>query len=173
LGGNLFEGKVILDKTFGHLAYGCVQCCGYDWTLISGLQPVVIVGSPQIPVPLSDLNKAFSALQHLGITGEVTPVAFQEFGSGKKAVAFVILSHLPSATIRLQQPKSDEVAYAQDVEALNRWNSYSTTPKTFERRITLKASDKPGTVLVTVELSNGASQGFEVCCWTNEPNPRP
>ncbi len=27
--GNLFEGKVILDKTFGHVAYGCAECCGW------------------------------------------------------------------------------------------------------------------------------------------------
>jgi hypothetical protein len=26
--GNLFEGKVILDRTFGQVAYGCAQCCG-------------------------------------------------------------------------------------------------------------------------------------------------
>ena len=29
LGGNLIEGKVSLDKTWGHLAYGCLTCCGY------------------------------------------------------------------------------------------------------------------------------------------------
>jgi hypothetical protein len=28
LGGNLIEGKVALDKTFGHLTYGCLTCCG-------------------------------------------------------------------------------------------------------------------------------------------------
>jgi hypothetical protein len=27
--GNLYEGKVIVDKTFGHVAYGCATCCGY------------------------------------------------------------------------------------------------------------------------------------------------
>ena len=26
---SLFEGKIIVDKTYGHLAYGCVMCCGY------------------------------------------------------------------------------------------------------------------------------------------------
>ena len=25
----IFEGKIIVDKTNGHLAYGCVSCCGY------------------------------------------------------------------------------------------------------------------------------------------------
>ena len=27
--GTLFEGKVIYDKTYGHVAYGCGTCCGY------------------------------------------------------------------------------------------------------------------------------------------------
>jgi hypothetical protein len=27
--GNLFEGKITLDKTYGHVAYGCATCCGY------------------------------------------------------------------------------------------------------------------------------------------------
>jgi hypothetical protein len=27
--GNLYEGKVIVDKTYGHAAYGCGICCGY------------------------------------------------------------------------------------------------------------------------------------------------
>lgn len=29
LAGSLFEGKIIVDKTWGHLTYGCMQCCGY------------------------------------------------------------------------------------------------------------------------------------------------
>ena len=28
--GTLFEGKVIYDKTYGHVAYGCANCCGYS-----------------------------------------------------------------------------------------------------------------------------------------------
>jgi hypothetical protein len=27
--GTLFEGKVIYDKTYGHVAYGCAACCSY------------------------------------------------------------------------------------------------------------------------------------------------
>jgi hypothetical protein len=27
--GNLFEGKVVYDKTYGHVTYGCSGCCGY------------------------------------------------------------------------------------------------------------------------------------------------
>ncbi len=29
---SLFEGKFIVDKTYGHLAYGCLHCCGYTAT---------------------------------------------------------------------------------------------------------------------------------------------
>ena len=28
--GTLFEGKIIYDKTYGHVAYGCGTCCGYS-----------------------------------------------------------------------------------------------------------------------------------------------
>jgi hypothetical protein len=28
--GGLFEGKVIYDRTYGHVTYGCGQCCPYD-----------------------------------------------------------------------------------------------------------------------------------------------
>jgi hypothetical protein len=30
IGGNLIEGKVVVDKTWGHLTYGCLTCCGYS-----------------------------------------------------------------------------------------------------------------------------------------------
>ena len=32
--GNLFEGKVIFDKTYGHVIYGCGGCCGYTQTAL-------------------------------------------------------------------------------------------------------------------------------------------
>jgi hypothetical protein len=28
--GELYEGKLVIDKTYGHAAYGCGSCCGYD-----------------------------------------------------------------------------------------------------------------------------------------------
>jgi hypothetical protein len=33
--GSLYEGKVIYDKTFGHVTYGCAGCCGYTQTQLS------------------------------------------------------------------------------------------------------------------------------------------
>jgi hypothetical protein len=40
LGGNLIEGKVVLDKTWGHLTYGCLTCCGYTPYLL--LDPTLV-----------------------------------------------------------------------------------------------------------------------------------
>jgi hypothetical protein len=28
--GHLYEGKLVIDKTYGHAAYGCGNCCGYN-----------------------------------------------------------------------------------------------------------------------------------------------
>lgn len=33
--GNLFEGKVVYDRTFGHVTYGCANCCAYGQTALS------------------------------------------------------------------------------------------------------------------------------------------
>jgi hypothetical protein len=33
--GSLFEGKVIYDKTYGHVAYGCAICCGYTGQVLT------------------------------------------------------------------------------------------------------------------------------------------
>jgi hypothetical protein len=34
----LFEGKLVVDKTYGYAAHGCMQCCGYDLPYM-GLDP--------------------------------------------------------------------------------------------------------------------------------------
>jgi hypothetical protein len=38
--GNLFEGKVTLDKTFGYVAYGCATCCGYSTAVFMYYDPI-------------------------------------------------------------------------------------------------------------------------------------
>jgi hypothetical protein len=45
--GTLFEGKIVYDKTYGHVAYGCAACCGYNTPRLS-LNP--------LGVPLSRLG---------------------------------------------------------------------------------------------------------------------
>lgn len=38
---SLYEGKVIVDKTFGHVSYGCVICCGIDTPFLA-FDPIVV-----------------------------------------------------------------------------------------------------------------------------------
>lgn len=40
--GNLFEGKVIYDRTYGHVTYGCANCCGYGLNLALWYDPLGI-----------------------------------------------------------------------------------------------------------------------------------
>jgi hypothetical protein len=44
--GTLFEGKVIYDKTYGHVTYGCGTCCGYYQPKLFFNPLLVPVGSP-------------------------------------------------------------------------------------------------------------------------------
>ncbi|HEX3437195.1 MAG TPA: hypothetical protein VHT24_10555 [Pseudacidobacterium sp.] len=41
--GSLFEGKVILDKTFGYVAYGCATCCGYGAAPYMYYDPIDVI----------------------------------------------------------------------------------------------------------------------------------
>ncbi len=43
--GQLYEGKLVIDKTYGHAAYGCGSCCGYDAVV---LDPDPFGGPPGI-----------------------------------------------------------------------------------------------------------------------------
>jgi hypothetical protein len=43
--GFLYEGKLIIDKTYGHASYGCANCCGYT---LATLIPDPFDGPPQI-----------------------------------------------------------------------------------------------------------------------------
>jgi hypothetical protein len=42
--GGLYEGKVILDKTYGHAAYGCMICCGPEFAIME-YDPLAVAAS--------------------------------------------------------------------------------------------------------------------------------
>lgn len=46
--GQLYEGKLVMDKTYGHAAYGCGSCCGYDTVVFD---PTTFGGPPGIDNP--------------------------------------------------------------------------------------------------------------------------
>jgi hypothetical protein len=41
--GALFEGKIIYDKTYGHVTYGCGGCCGGDPPIIPWYNPISVL----------------------------------------------------------------------------------------------------------------------------------
>jgi hypothetical protein len=43
--GFLYEGKLVVDKTYGHASYGCGHCCGYNSAKLS---PTPFAGPPNI-----------------------------------------------------------------------------------------------------------------------------
>ena len=54
--GNLFEGKVTYDKTYGHVTYGCGMCCGYSNALLD-LNPLAGCGK-------IDSQRVFLSVSH-------------------------------------------------------------------------------------------------------------
>jgi hypothetical protein len=91
MGGNLIEGKVALDKTWGHLTYGCLTCCGYSTPYLM-LDPTLVgVGGGGSIYPYGDnvctgvktsLNSYFSATGRWwsGNTGIAQVTAFKGTG---------------------------------------------------------------------------------------------
>ena len=52
---SLFEGKFIVDKTYGHLAYGCLDCCGYTATeMLPNPEQLAVQGQDQLSVQAYD-----------------------------------------------------------------------------------------------------------------------
>src|SRR5580765_1761013 len=41
--GSLFEGKIIYDKTYGHVTYGCSLCCGYTTPMPLWYDPISVI----------------------------------------------------------------------------------------------------------------------------------
>jgi hypothetical protein len=43
INGTLFEGKVIYDKTYGHVVYGCAACCGWTTPVTLWYDPIAVI----------------------------------------------------------------------------------------------------------------------------------
>ena len=67
--GLLYEGKLVIDKTFGHASYGCAACCGYNTTAMS---PSSFTGP--VGIYNQDLVQAFDGCS--GVYDDVTYAAY-------------------------------------------------------------------------------------------------
>jgi hypothetical protein len=78
--GNLYEGKVIVDKTYGHVAYGCAQCCGYGIDPWMYWDPILTATGAEADQDVWDMNNCTSS--------DVSVLDyFPDWGTGNHAIA--------------------------------------------------------------------------------------
>jgi len=66
--GSLYEGKVIVEKTYGHAAYGCAICCGYTG---AGFDPLGFDGPVGVDSPQDVTSFDACSDQLVDITGDM------------------------------------------------------------------------------------------------------
>jgi hypothetical protein len=91
--GQLYEGKLVIDKTYGHAAYGCGTCCGFT---IPSLTPTPFTGVPGI-----NNDDVMQTTEQCG--GDVDDITDDAYGwqSSNTAVAT-----LPTRTLHTVAPGS-------------------------------------------------------------------
>lgn len=64
--GNIFEGKVITDKTFGNAAYGCMICCGYPYGTSMWTDPLLAGVNDTSPQDVAGVNACTGTTDPIG-----------------------------------------------------------------------------------------------------------
>lgn len=78
--GNLYEGKVIVDKTYGHVAYGCAQYCGYGVDPWMYWDPILTATGGEADQDVWDMDNCTSS--------DVSVLDyFPDWGTGNHAIA--------------------------------------------------------------------------------------
>jgi hypothetical protein len=80
--GNVFEGKVIYDKTYGHVTYGCLGCCGYK-------PPHVWYNPLSIPFQASTPQGVDATDTCSGLVEDVSDTFYGTWKSANTAIATV------------------------------------------------------------------------------------
>jgi len=78
--GNIFEGKVITDKTNGHAAYGCMICCGYPNRGFIWTDPLDVLKSSYAPQDVGGVNSCSGNQDSIGF-------AYPNWSTGNTAIA--------------------------------------------------------------------------------------
>ncbi len=107
--GNLFEGKVIVDKTYGHATYGCAECCGHNrgtmqpWSILLGFSANGSIldqnSCETFPEDITDLFSSWSSANTAIATVDNTGLG-QGMGVGSAAIraeAFAVEKDLGGA----------------------------------------------------------------------------
>ena len=81
--GNLFEGKVVYDRTFGHVTYGCANCCAYGQTALSFNPLGIGMFSPGSPNGVEAVDDC------AGVWENVSSYFWNNWSTGNASVATV------------------------------------------------------------------------------------
>jgi hypothetical protein len=81
--GSLFEGKVIWDRTYGHVTYGCAGCCGYINPATPWYNPVPVIINTFQDDGVDAYNTCDSA------TEDVSDSFYNHWSSGNTAIVTV------------------------------------------------------------------------------------
>jgi hypothetical protein len=116
--GTLFEAKVIYDKTYGHVTYGCNQCCGYTTPVTLWYNPVLVPFTSTADdgvfayepcmAGYDDVSSYFYSHWNSNDTSIVTVDAIgTHYGVAVgSTTSFVSAAPLPNSNIRLNCPNS-------------------------------------------------------------------
>ncbi|HZU42053.1 MAG TPA: hypothetical protein VE994_05230, partial [Terriglobales bacterium] len=116
--GTLFEAKVIYDKTYGHVTYGCNQCCGYTTPVTLWYNPVLVpftstaddgvFAYESCMAGYDDVSSYFYSHWNSNDTSVVTVDAVgTHYGVAVgSTTSFVSAAPLPNSNIRLNCPNS-------------------------------------------------------------------
>jgi len=130
----------------------------------SGSPLVIVQPSPQMRLSA----EAVQRIKDTGITGTGSVyVANGRYGSGRKSSVILIMQGPVRQPIRLRQPDATGIIYLQERE---HWSMFPSNARTLKRTIDISpplVDHNPNSVMVMVELSTGASQGFGVS-WPRE-----
>jgi hypothetical protein len=81
--GSLYEGKIVYDKTFGHVTYGCANCCGYSLSLALWYNPL------GIPFQGTSGNGANAYDTCSGLYDDVSDAAYGNWTTWNSSIATV------------------------------------------------------------------------------------
>ena len=107
-------------------------------------------------------------IKDTGITGTVSVYAANGlYGRGRKSSVILIMQRPVHQSVELKQPDATSIVYLQEHD---HWRMFPSNAHTLERRIRISPErDAPNAsfVMLMVELSTGAAQGFGVS-WIKE-----
>ena len=180
--GQLYEGKLVIDKTYGHAAYGCGTCCGYG---IPKLLPDPFSGLPGInndnvmqsveqcggdTVDLADdaydwnsSNTTVATLPtktlHTVATGSATGNATVYVQADKPAPRCPMAYYSPQQPVTVAPDPPDHLVVQSDTTQV-----VCTTNGTVRRDITYSEVDASGNSVGTISTEEQfASKGTNTC----------